>query len=44
MADKYSNSEKLDDIRTKLIRMYVQDNALDIRYYKDYGWDPVSVQ
>ncbi len=44
MANKYSHSEKLDDTRTELIRMYVQDNDLDIKYYKDYGWDPVSVQ
>lgn len=44
MADKYSYSEKLDDTRTELIRMYVQDNDLDIKYYKDYGWDPISVQ
>lgn len=46
MADRYFHSEKsdTDDIRTELIRMYVQDNDLDIKYYKDYGWDPVLVQ
>lgn len=46
MADRYFHSEKsdTDDIRTELIRMYVQDNDLEIKYYKDYGWDPVLVQ
>ena len=46
MADQYFYSEKsdTDDIRTELIRMYVQDNDLDIKYYKDYGWDPILVQ
>lgn len=46
MADRYFHSEEADedDIRTTLIRMYVQDNHLDIKYYKDYGWDPVLVQ
>ena len=46
MADRYFHSEMSDEdnIRTELIRMYVQDNDLDIKYYKDYGWDPVLVQ
>ena len=46
MADRYFHSEKsdTDDIRTELIRMYVQYNDLDIKYYKDYGWDPVLFQ
>ena len=46
MADRYFHSEVSDEdnIRTELIRMYVQDNDLDIKYYKDYGWDPVLLQ
>lgn len=38
-------SEKADrqNIRTELIRMYVEDNSLDIKFYKDYGWDPVPL-
>ena len=32
-----------EDIRRELIRMYVENNGLDIRYYKDYGWDPVEL-
>ena len=48
MADKYFNYDEStidtrESIRTILIRMYVQDNGLDIKYYKDYGWDPVPV-
>ena len=48
MADKYFNYDEStidtrESIRTTLIRMYVQDNDLDIKYYKDYGWDPVPV-
>ena len=38
----YDESQQ-EDIRTAMIRMYVQDNNLDIKYYKDYGWDPVPV-
>lgn len=48
IADKYFNYDEStidtrESIRTTLIRMYVQDNDLDIKYYKDYGWDPVPV-
>lgn len=46
MADRYFSNENERDreSRTELIRMYVTDNQLPIRYYKDYGWDPVSVE
>lgn len=30
--------------RTDYIRMYEEENHLGIRYYKDYGWDPVSIR
>lgn len=48
MANKYfdydeSTIDTRESIRTILIRMYVQDNGLKIKYYKDYGWDPVPV-
>lgn len=33
----------LEQIRKKLIKQYVSDNQLDIRYYHDYGWDPVEL-
>lgn len=41
--DQSATSER-ESIRTTLIRMYVQNNDLDIKYYKDYGWDPVPIQ
>ena len=45
MARKYFDYEgtEREEARTALIRMYVKDNDLDIKYYKDYGWDPVPV-
>lgn len=45
MKRKYfgDNTSKREEIRTELIYMYVKDNGLDIKYYKDYGWDPVPV-
>ena len=48
MAKKYfsydqSAMDARESIRTALIRMYVQNNNLDIKYYKDYGWDPIPV-
>ena len=33
-----------DKIRKELVKMYVKDHSLDIKYYKDYGWDPVSLE
>ena len=36
-------SKLREDIRRELIRMYVENNGLEIRYYKDYGWDPVEL-
>lgn len=46
MAERYFSGENgsTSKIRTELIRMYVSDNQLPIKYYKDYGWDPVSVE
>ena len=45
MARKYFDYEETDreEARTALIRMYVKNNDLDIKYYKAYGWDPVPV-
>ena len=34
---------KYEGIRKELIRMYVDDNHLDIKYFKDYGWDPIAL-
>lgn len=46
MAERYfGNGDSLrDDIRLELIKMYVNDNHLDFKYYKDYGWDPILIE
>ena len=36
---------KIADVKNKrawIIYNYVKDNSLDIKYYQDYGWDPVD--
>lgn len=35
-----NNSE---EIRKALVKMYVDNNQLDIKYIKDYGWDPIPL-
>lgn len=30
-------------IRKELVRMYVDNNRLDIKYIKDFGWDPIPL-
>ena len=42
-SDFVSEGQDYDTIRKELIKMYVDDNNLDIKYYKDYGWDPVEL-
>ena len=32
-----------EEIRKEYIRMYVEDNNLNVEYYKDYGWDPIKL-
>lgn len=39
-TEEGKNYEK---IRKELVKMYVDDHGLDFKYYKDYGWDPVSL-
>lgn len=44
-ADIYqSDAADRENIRKELIQMYVDDNSLDIKFYKDFGWDPVSLR
>lgn len=35
--------ERDEEIREEYIRMYVEDNNLNVEYYKDYGWDPIKL-
>ena len=37
-----ANSTEVKNKRTWNIYEYVKENGLDIRYYQDYGWDPVD--
>ena len=40
----YDTNQKLQEqMRKKLVEQYVTDNGLDIRYYHDFGWDPVEL-
>ena len=36
-------AEPVSAVRTEFIEQYVDDNALEIDSYKDYGWDPVML-
>nr|MBQ8253393.1 hypothetical protein [Lachnospiraceae bacterium]MBQ8253827.1 hypothetical protein [Lachnospiraceae bacterium] len=32
-----------DNAKKEFVSMYVKDNNLDVKYVKDYGWDPVPL-
>ena len=41
---KDGEDEKVrEELRAQIIANYVAANNLDIKYYKDYGWDPVAL-
>lgn len=41
-AEKFMQfGQDYEKIRRELVKMYVDNNGLDIRYIKDYGWDPI---
>lgn len=43
-AEKFMQSgQDYEKIRRELVKMYVDNNGLDIRYIKDYGWDPITL-
>ena len=42
--EKFMQSGSNDDkIRKELVKMYVDNNQLDIKYIKDFGWDPIPL-
>lgn len=42
--EKFMQSGSNDkEIRKELVKMYVDNNRLDIKYIKDFGWDPISL-
>ena len=45
LYDSFMNKSELeqDKARAEYLKMYILDNQLDIKYYKDYGWDPVKL-
>lgn len=42
--DWEENETMREEARKKYIKMYIEQNSLDVKYYKDYGWDPVKVE
>ena len=32
-----------DEAQREFVSMYVKENNLDIKYMKNYGWDPVPL-
>ena len=43
-AEKFINAgHDSAEIRKELVKMYVDNNNLDIKYIKDYGWDPIPL-
>lgn len=45
LYDSFMSKSELeqDKARAEYLKMYILDNQLDIKYYKDYGWDPVKI-
>ena len=44
LADMYShNDESRVEGMKEYVRMYVTDNQLDVKYVKEYGWDPILI-
>lgn len=43
MSGDGADGEKEIECRRKFLQMYINDNNLDIKYYKDYGWEPVEI-
>lgn len=42
--EKFMQSASDDkEIRKELVKMYVDNNGLDIKYIKDFGWDPIPL-
>lgn len=47
LYEQYMDYEKNkllhEKARKEYLQMYVTNNHLDVKYYKDYGWDPVCI-
>ncbi len=40
---RYMTDRSNDGAEVEFMRMYAEDNGIDIRYIKHYGWDPVPL-
>ena len=38
------NEPLIEKAKKEYIKMYISQNSLDVKYYKDYGWDPVKIE
>lgn len=44
LYEKFTAENKYDEnVRHEMLRAYSEANHLGIKYYKDYGWDPVEL-
>ncbi len=41
--DPQANQTQRDQVTQAMVLQYVKDHQLDIRYYHDFGWDPVDL-
>lgn len=39
-----TNKVLIEEAKNDYIKMYISRNSLDVKYYKDYGWDPVKIK
>ena len=42
--DREYNEPLIKEAKKKYLKMYISQNSLDVKYYKDYGWDPVKIE
>ncbi|MBE5906126.1 MAG: hypothetical protein E7277_04920 [Lachnospiraceae bacterium] len=42
--DINNHDKRREECRKEFVKMYEEQNQLGIEYYKDYGWEPVSIK
>lgn len=38
------NESLIEEAKKEYIKMYISQNSLDVKYYKDFGWDSVKIE
>ena len=38
------NEPLIEEAKKEYIKMYIDQNSLDVKYYKEFGWDPVKIE